>query len=120
MRLGDFDALKETLHNFFDGKVIDEPAYILRDVFYHIDSAPTIPLPDFKDFKEGYRQAIIDGKANFRSRPKGEWIEKQDKKGGWIECDKCGHEPLRDFSLDVVLSNYCPNCGANMRKGGAV
>lgn len=26
-----------------------------------IDNAPTVPLPDFKD---GYKQAIIDGKTN--------------------------------------------------------
>ena len=33
-------------------------------------NAPTIPLPDFK---EGYKQAILDGKTNF-SRPQGKWI----------------------------------------------
>ena len=35
-----------------------------------INNAPTVPLPDFK---EGYKQAILDGKTNF-SRPQGEWI----------------------------------------------
>ena len=35
-----------------------------------IDNAPTVPLPDFK---EGYKQAILDGKTNY-SRPEGEWI----------------------------------------------
>jgi len=33
-----------------------------------IDNAPTVPMPDFKD---GYKQAIIDGKTNF-SRPQGD------------------------------------------------
>ena len=33
-------------------------------------NAPTIPLPDFK---EGYKQAILDGKTNY-SRQLGEWI----------------------------------------------
>lgn len=33
-----------------------------------LDDVPTVPLPDFK---EGYKQAIRDGKTNF-SRPKGE------------------------------------------------
>ena len=33
-------------------------------------NAPTVPL---SDFKEGYKQAILDGKTNF-SRPQGEWI----------------------------------------------
>ena len=35
-----------------------------------IDYAPTIPLPDFK---EGYKQAILDGKTNYSRQP-GEWI----------------------------------------------
>lgn len=35
-----------------------------------IDHVPTVPLPDFK---EGYKQAIRDGKTNF-ARPQGEWI----------------------------------------------
>lgn len=30
-----------------------------------LDNAPTVPLPDFKD---GYKQAILDGKTNY-SRP---------------------------------------------------
>jgi hypothetical protein len=45
----------------------------IEDSFYKcalIDNAPTVPLPDFK---EGYKQAIIDGKTNY-SRPQDEWI----------------------------------------------
>lgn len=37
------EELKKALHNFFDGKVIDESAYILRDVFCYIDGAPAVP-----------------------------------------------------------------------------
>lgn len=51
------EALKKALHIFFDGKVIDEPAYILRDVLCHIDSAPTVP----DRYDEGYAQGYIDG-----------------------------------------------------------
>lgn len=36
------EDLKKALHNFFDGKVIDEPAYILRDVFCYIEGAPSV------------------------------------------------------------------------------
>ena len=36
------EVLKKALHNFFDGKVIDEPTYILRDVFCLIDGAPSV------------------------------------------------------------------------------
>lgn len=106
MRLIDADALEVVLHNFFDGKVIDEPAYILRDVFYHIDSAPTVPLPDFK---EGYKQAIIDGKTNF-SRPEDEWVLEPTRFDGVViyTCDKCK-------SLNDLPTHFCPNCGADMR-----
>lgn len=38
------------------------------------DNAPTVSLPDFK---EGYKQAIIDGKTNY-SRPESGWIREED------------------------------------------
>lgn len=77
-----------------------------------IENAPTVPLPDFK---EGYKQAIIDGKTNF-SRPQGEWIEENSETGAlgikytWFKCNQCGW----DSSL-VIPKNFCPNCGADMR-----
>lgn len=39
-----------------------------------VDNALAVPLPDFK---EGYKQAILDGKTNF-SRPQDEWVRKED------------------------------------------
>ena len=39
-------------------------------------------------------------------RPQGEWIPEHD----WVHCFPCGHE-------QNYPSNYCPNCGAEMRKG---
>lgn len=50
-----------------DKLIIPSEEMIARMV---INNAPTVPLPDFKD---GYKQAIRDGKTNF-SRPQGEWI----------------------------------------------
>lgn len=48
------DALKKALHNFFDGKVIDEPTYILRDVFCYIESAPTVnPCGNCDGYEKG-------------------------------------------------------------------
>ena len=72
-----------------------------------IDNAPTVSLPDFK---EGYKQAILDGKTNF-SRPQGEWIKTQE--GRWIYpiCSECGYK-------ENVVTNYCANCGAKMDKEG--
>lgn len=71
MRLIDADVLKNELsdkdyitytHEYGDAIPVDW-------IMSAIDNAPTVPLPDFK---EGYKQAIIDGKTNF-SRPSG-WI----------------------------------------------
>ena len=73
-----------------------------------IDNAPTVPLPDFKD---GYKQAIIDGKTNF-SRPQGEWIANMTT--GDIFCSCC-KESRRDTRINHI--NFCPSCGADMRKG---
>lgn len=74
-----------------------------------IDNAPTVPLPEFKD---GYKQAIIDGKTNFQ-RPQGEWLHKEFdpflKENG--QCSNCLQRER--------VGNFCRNCGADMRKGGA-
>lgn len=57
-----------------------------------IDDAPTVPLPDFK---EGYKQAIKDGKTNF-SRQQG-------------ECENCDFrkfsEKFVDGAVEVMNKN---------------
>lgn len=103
MRLIDADALKK--HIQANAKIYAEVKFPL-DVI--IDNAPTVPLPDFKD---GYKQAIIDGKTNFQ-RPQGEWIHKEFdpflKEYG--QCSNCLQRER--------VGNFCRNCGADM-KGGA-
>lgn len=112
------EALKKALHNFFDGKVIDEPAYILRDVFCHIDGAPTVELD------EGVIQKVLNKRCMtvitneylielLGNRPKGElgkWVISE------IRCPNC----LEYFQTDCYSTEElkkCPNCGADMRKG---
>lgn len=46
-------------------------------------------------------------------RPHGEW-----KKDGFFAiCSECGHE-LQHYELVVSRLNFCPTCGADMRKEG--
>lgn len=72
-----------------------------------LDNAPTVPLPDFK---EGYKQAIIDGKTNF-SRTQGEWLHPY-KSDIACECSNCHIQmPITDYF------SFCPNCGAEMKGG---
>lgn len=60
-------------------------------------------------YKEGYKQAIIDGKTNF-SRPQGEWLFKEitDDYKIYGQCSLCKQRKRID--------NFCSNCGADMRK----
>lgn len=42
---------------------------------------------------------------------RGEWMGVEF--GMFFECSKCG------YSTEYNLTNFCPNCGADMRKGGS-
>ena len=66
-----------------------------------IDNAPTV-------------DAIVN---TIEVRPQGEWYYSIDK--GW-ECNQC-HEIVKDMPtcMRKALYNFCPNCGAELRKGGA-
>ena len=121
MKIGDLDALKNTLHNFFDGKVIDEPAYILRDVFCLIDGAPELGYEDgilsventtrrAIELEEAYNNGWSEGFSEGENeRPQGEWIIHKDfYENCKYGCNRCGN-------LNNILSNFCPNCGADMR-----
>ena len=44
-------------------------------------------------------------------RPNGRWVQHCFE----IECTNCNGEALRDAFNRYVFSNYCPNCGADMR-----
>lgn len=47
-------------------------------------------------------------------RKKGKWIEHNPHKWGLgikYECSECGYE------VDCEEPNFCPNCGADMRRG---
>ena len=95
IRLIDANALKKAIDHFqytddfcikhqIDNSI---SLYMLKKI---IDNAPTVPLPDFKD---GYKQAIIDGIEN-------KIKEIMDIKSP-SKCFLCNHLGDRD---------YCSNC----------
>jgi ribosomal protein S27AE len=48
-------------------------------------------------------------------REKGEWRNNKDE---YPECTRCGYMPQYDPMIDdIYYSDFCPNCGADMRKG---
>lgn len=51
------------------------------------------------------------------AQKKGKWIRKDDETCYWYECSECGCSPPKDTYKQEWLSDFCPNCGADMRKG---
>ena len=49
--------------------------------------------------------------ANVRENVKGEWLHTPT---WWIYCSVCGKEPPNESN---VATDFCPNCGADMRGG---
>ena len=60
---------------------------------------------------------IVANGVPYEEKPQGEWYYSIDK--GW-ECNQC-HEIVKDMPtcMRKALYNFCPNCGAELRKGGA-
>lgn len=132
-RLIDGDALKHELMKAFNcenatkygNKDAEQQAHSYSTIMLYevsdiiedtIDNAPTVPLPDFK---EGYRQAVLDGRTNL-SRPKGKWII--DNENEKFICPICKHE-IKISRLEYLPAvrwylkpNFCEECGADMRK----
>lgn len=52
-------------------------------------------------------------RSKYVVREKGEWIL---NRNGSATCKKCLHTTLDAWGVDKWL-NFCPNCGADMRKG---
>lgn len=107
----------------------------LEDAIDVVDSAPTVEMPKHsllplagdcdEAYMRGYKHGKAEGILKAHTRPKGEWI------GDCYnpECDQCHTKPLEEFCDSLGLDggsyvsipmSFCPNCGADMRKGGAV
>ena len=140
MRLIDADALKEdfkarlekaknwkenALNNSDDELVIRATATIdfICEVIMTINNAPTVNDCPNCEYKINYGyicssssykelQALRKFKEE-HERPQGEWIR---RKMNWYICSNCNH---KTDSIGETFFNFCPNCGAEMEKGGA-
>ncbi len=97
------EALKKEVALMFGDKT-----HITESVCDLIDNAPTVNL-EKTSFMKGYNYGCDDGKR-FYGRPQGEW----ELHGMIYYCSNCGHY------CGESGDNFCGNCGADMRKGGAV
>lgn len=75
------------------------------------EKRPTVPLPDFK---EGYKQAIIDGKTNY-SRSHTKYINHVNDNGHNIaDCSVCGHAMQWHDEDEDGVPRFCWFCGAKI------
>ena len=75
-----------------------------------------------KAYLQGFNTGVeivknAEGKP-YEEKPKGEWVEPMrtywnDIQAGLCICPLCGATPHK------LYKNFCANCGADMRKGGA-
>lgn len=64
---------------------------------------------------ETFTRDAIDNAPTVEERPQGEWI----KNGGDYQCNQCFEWCISNEEHLPIRSNFCPNCGASMKKGGA-
>jgi predicted RNA-binding Zn-ribbon protein involved in translation (DUF1610 family) len=72
------------------------------------------PIDDLSEYSDKlWQRAYERGKAE--PRPQGKWIEDSVT----FACSECGTHAVwignNDFGLKPYISNFCPNCGADMR-----
>ena len=132
MRLIDADALRAEYQAILDrGDMFCE-----YDIIGMLDKAPTVePFePDYvgaerlearqRGYEEGYHNGMRIGKTLNPKLKQGEWIDtneayivnedgKRIPNSGISECSVCKQ---RVSLLFMGTRNFCPNCGADMRK----
>lgn len=70
------------------------------------------------DERTRFKHMIADARSVQPQRIRGRWVEVTDGIYIWKVCDQCGEKPLwNEWRTDRYESNYCPNCGADMRGG---
>ena len=114
MRLIDADELKEALKSGCEwchdaNTNWCEHCCKINDFEDLIDNAPTKEYPFYQ---EAYQTGYEEGK---NERPQGKWI----KNGADYQCNKCFEWCITNEEHLPAKTNFCPNCGASMKKGGA-
>ena len=122
MRLIDADALKKVIETYRPIRAFDDfsagKTNMVNYCLDEIDNAPTVDTNDSKYLDErdadAWESGYIQGLSE--QRPQGKWIKIIENLSWHYECNQCHNRPLMARLVDEdVLSDFCPNCGADMR-----
>ena len=118
-------ALRKDIEHLYS-VYADNKDWFYTDVLNHIDNAPTVETPCeqeselIKAYTKGFNTGVEIVK---NARLQGEWITNGEfdskdvcsvcKKRFWYRCMTIDLNRIED------IWNFCPNCGAEMQKGGA-
>lgn len=83
---------------------------VREEIKAHIDKAPAVKTFTLEDMQNNFDLGAMS-EAGKHDRPKGEW--NYDEKG-YFYCERCGRYPHDQYAT----TDFCPKCGADMRKGG--
>lgn len=113
------DALKEVIkanHYLLSAKNNStDYGMFTTGIMQAIDNAPIVEYT----FEEAFQKTVCEQKLYCPKRPKGKWNETGYETGALgityrqTQCSNCGWE----HALPMWW-NFCPNCGAEMRRGG--
>lgn len=129
MRLIDSDTLREQIddykyfHSSFQKMTVAEFLTIVHDL---IDNTPTVESSlkldniteeEIEKFKIIWQRANSKGLLVINEeRPQGEWvIDENNVFENYKKCSYCGEGAEWLDGGSQFLSNFCPNCGADMR-----
>lgn len=92
----------------------DEQFDVITDLLVTFDElgfAPTILHPEPEKCAIEWKQNLVNALERLHKQSEGEWVK--DAPHCNFHCSQCGFYPFTEYSKHL---NFCPNCGAKMRK----
>lgn len=102
-------ALKESIRKRLG---ISSLKYLTEQEKVIVDEIDKAPLVEYT-FEEAFQKTVCEQRLYCPERSQGEWIikPKENSQSAILICNKCNH-----FIPITIDNNFCPNCGADMRK----
>lgn len=94
---------------YIDAEKIKYTEYINGDVTVSKDLVEKIPTADVQEVRRGVWLPILESEITGWNPE----FAGRDPVGGYI-CSICKNEAIYSCNDELVLSDFCPNCGARM------